>query len=120
MKHWSLSFIRTVALVTANKFGVAAPRPVRSSTIYATSAAFYSFGDDQFIAREYSSQNYEVPAFERGLAPATLKNYLPIVQRFLVDRSDSHVLRFDRRCGRRTSMGSLFAVRSADLLVVRS
>jgi integrase len=32
---------------------------------------------------------------ERGLAPATLKNYLPIVQRFLVERSDSHVLRFD-------------------------
>ena len=32
---------------------------------------------------------------ERGLAPATLKNYLPIVQRFLVERPDSHVLRFD-------------------------
>ena len=32
---------------------------------------------------------------ERGLAPATLKNYLPIVRRFLVERPDSHVLRFD-------------------------
>ena len=32
---------------------------------------------------------------ERGLAPATLKNYLPIVRRFLVERPDSHVLCFD-------------------------
>jgi site-specific recombinase XerD len=33
---------------------------------------------------------------ERGLAPATLKNYLPIVRRFLVERPDNHVLCFDK------------------------
>ena len=99
MKHWSLSFIRTVALVTANKFGVrrAAARPVRSSTIYATSAAFLlpsvTIGSSpvDVLLRDYE----KFLRSERGLAPATLKNYLPIVQRFLVDRSDSHVLRFD-------------------------
>jgi integrase/recombinase XerD len=32
---------------------------------------------------------------ERGLAPATLRNYLPIVRRFLIERPDNQVLRFD-------------------------
>lgn len=32
---------------------------------------------------------------ERGLSPATLKNYLPIVRRFLVERPDNNALHFD-------------------------
>ena len=45
---------------------------------------------------------------ERGLAPATLISYLPIVRRFLTRISGTRRFAF-RSCGRRTCIGSFFA-----------
>ncbi len=37
---------------------------------------------------------------ERGLSPATLANYIPMVRRFLSDRFNESTIRIDRLCPR--------------------
>ena len=79
----------------------APPRPVRSSTIYATSGCIPTPSVTiAFIARGCSSQRLrEVPAFRTRLAPATLKKSICRSMQRFVDRSDQPRFAFRRTAG---------------------